>query len=161
MGVSARLKLTLLVMVVALCSVALKTYMFRIPSAPIATDLSGSDIATFLAREGYLVSREPNSGVTWIDGMKASCTVRVADVSPDGWFQAIVKEQTKGERLKFAFDGAFYDDQPTIRTKVSNYKARVLKYFSINSAPVLVRAVSTSDKCSGDVFSQNFALGLS
>jgi hypothetical protein len=159
--VSARFKLVLLVMVFALCSLALKVHVFRISSPPAAIDQNGSDIATFLAREGYLVSREANSAPTWIGGTKALCTVRVADISPDGWFEAIVKEQTRGELLKFAFEGAFYENQPTIRTKLSKYKARFLTYFSIESAPVLVRAVSTSDKCSADVFSPDFALGLS
>jgi len=159
--VSARLKLTLLFVAFALCSFALRAHTFRSTPEAIAANLEGPDIATVLASEGYLVSGQAHSAVAWIDATKASCTVRVADISPDGWFQAIVKEQTRGEILKFAFQGAFYDDQPTVRTKIAKYKARLLKYFSLPSSPVLVRAVSISGGCPGDVFSPNLALSLS
>lgn len=159
--VFARLEFAFAIAVFAACSVGAKALVLSEQDVPAAERPADADIENFLASEGYTLSLEPNPVIAWTIGQKGACKIRVGDVTPDGWFQAIVKEQTRGETLKFAFNGTFYDSQPTFETRMAKYKARVLKYLSIDAAPVLIRAVSTTTGCAEDVFSVQFARGLS
>lgn len=97
----------------------------------------------------------------WVHGTRGECHVAIADVSPQGWFRDIVAEQATGQRLRYAYDGQFYDDQPVFRTKIDDYRRRFLRYFGLAAPARPVRAVIVSPACPEETVRTSDAAALS
>jgi hypothetical protein len=105
-------------------------------------------VRTYLAAAGFDVTvADPNTAPIWITGTKGDCTIRIADVAPQGWFRSIVAEQAVGQELHYAFAGQFYADQPVLMTNYAEYRQRLLRYFGQAAPPPAVRAILVSPAC--------------
>lgn len=115
-----------------------------------------------LGERGLAVSLPPpNTAPAWITGNLGACLVRIADIAPQGWSRAIVQEQATGGSLSFAFAGRFYDDQPVMRTRLEDYRRRLLRYFGIRAGNTVVRAVTVSAGCPDGIIRAEDAIDLS
>jgi hypothetical protein len=129
------------------------------------TNRAGSDddrAVAYLEERGLtLNSADPHAASMWTVATRGACRVRFAIVAPQGWSQTIVAEQTVGEHLMYAFDGQFYAQQPTIRTRLENYRRRLVRYFGYPAPDLQIRAIAVSPACPDELFGSEAALQLS
>ncbi|MCO6049145.1 hypothetical protein NGM99_05000 [Mesorhizobium sp. RP14(2022)] len=142
-------------------SLSAKVHAFR--SAEKAPDTNGGpDIAAFLSERGFSVAHAaPNTAPEWVTGTMGSCKVRIADVSPQGWYRSIISEERAKQRVAYSFEGTLYEDQPVLRTRLADYRARLLNYLSMMATPALVRAILVNPDCSTQQFRLEDASSLS
>lgn len=115
---------------------------------PGAAADDGMTAVGFLKAQGLVVQPfDPTGAPAWIAGSRDDCTVRIAEVAPEGWSRAIVAQQTVGERLLYAFDGRFYDQQPVTRTWIENYRRRLARYLGFDVPALHVFAVAAAPAC--------------
>lgn len=130
---------------------------------PASSDADqGADIVSFLEERGLTVHPpDLRTAPVWIVGTRGECRVRVADVAPEGWSQAIVSEQTAGERLAYAFAGRFHAEQPVTSTRLENYRRRLIRYLGFRAPELRLRAVAASPDCPSDILRPQDASRLS
>ena len=116
----------------------------------------------YLAERGLTVnSTDHHVASIWTVATRGACRVRITTAPPEGWLQTIVAEQTVGEHLMYAFDGRFYSQQPVIRTKLENYRRRLVRYFGYRAPDLPIRAIAISSACPPELFGLEDALRLS
>jgi len=116
----------------------------------------------YLEERGLILnSVDRNDASIWRVATRGACRVRFATVPPEGWLQTIVADQTVGEHLMYAFDGRFYAQQPVIRTKLEEYRRRLVRYFGYPAPDLQIRAIAVSSACPAELFGSKAALRLS
>lgn len=132
-------------------------------SRPGTAEPASSDTATaFLQARGFTIDAiESTAGPAWVTAIRGECRVRVAEVSPQGWWRDAVAAQAKGDRLLYAFDGAFYADQPVPRTRLREYLRRLRYYLGFPASPLILRAVILSPECPDETIRPQDAAALS
>lgn len=129
---------------------------------PEAGSIDDGAVIALLADRGLAVAySDPKSAPVWIVGTRGACRVRVASIAPEGWARALIDQLAAGDRLAYAFDGRFYDEQPVMRTRLDNYRRRLLRYLGVAVAPLELRAVAVSPGCPADVIRAEDAARLS
>ena len=106
------------------------------------------ELVAFLEQRGF-ETMVPNRAAepVWVVGRREGCRVSIANVSPQGWHRTAVAEQAAGQRLRFAFDGELHRDQPVERTKVEDYRRRLVRYLGFSVPEPAVRAVVLGPHC--------------
>lgn len=123
---------------------------------------SGLAAVAFMKAHGLdMAPLDYNSAPVWITGTRDRCVVRIAEVAPEGWARAIVAEQTVGDRLVYAFNGRFYDEQPVMRTKIENYRRRLVRYAGFQTRSLELLAIAVSSACPSDILRPEDAVLLS
>src|SRR5689334_559149 len=118
-----RILLSLVAAFVLAVSLSAKVHAFRTAEEAPEAD-GGPDIAAFLSERGFSVVRAaPNTAPEWLTGTMGACRVRIADVSPQGWYRSIISEEAAKQRVAYSFEGTLYDDQPVFRTRLADYRA--------------------------------------
>lgn len=120
-----------------------------------------AEVAFLKAHDLNVDTPDYNSAPVWIVGARDGCTVRIAEVAPEGWARSIVAEQTIGDHLVYAFDGRFYDQQPVTRTKIENYRRRLVRYAGFQTPSLQLFAIAVSSTCSSDMLRPEDAFLLS
>lgn len=107
-----------------------------------------TDIVAFLEQRGFAASvLDRNADPVWVVGRRGDCLLRIADISPQGWHRAAAVELAAGKRLHFAFAGQLHADQPVARTKLEDYRRRLLRYLRVMAPAPLVRAIVVAPSC--------------
>ena len=119
---------------------------------PGAAADDGMAAVAFLKMRGLVVQPfDPIGAPAWVVGTRDECTVRIGEVAAEGWSRAIVAQQTVDERLFYAFDGRFYDQQPVTRTWIENYRRRLARYLGFDMPTLRVFAVAAAPACPADL----------
>jgi hypothetical protein len=123
---------------------------------------SGAAAVAFLKTHGLdMAPLDYSSAPVWVIGARGGCVVRIAEVAPEGWARSIVAEQTVGYRLVYAFNGHFYDEQPVMRTKIENYRRRLVRYAGFQTPSLQLLAIAVSSTCPSDILRPEDAVLLS
>ena len=113
-----------------------------------------SSIVHFLNRRGFAVTvGEPESAPSWISGVRGTCIVRIATVSPQGWHRAVVAQAAAGQLLAYAYAGQIYNEQPALRTTWDHYVRRLRGHFRMQARLSPVRAVIIAPGCTASSLS--------
>ncbi|MFA6154827.1 hypothetical protein [Mesorhizobium sp.] len=119
---------------------------------PGAAADDGMAAVAFLKTRGLVIQPfDPTGAPAWVVGTRDECTVRIGEVAPEGWSRAIVAQQTVGERLLYAFDGRFYNQQPVTRTWTENYRRRLARYLGFDMPTLRVFAIAAAPACPADL----------
>lgn len=137
--------------VLMLASLAAKSSILA-PLNVVEPEIQSDAIVRLLNERGFAVTfSEAGVYPAWTLGERGTCRIGIAEVSPQGWYRAVIGEQAGGQRLNYAFAGQFYDEQPVARTKIEDYRRRLLRYFRPATPPTRVRAVVIAPACPDDV----------
>lgn len=106
-------------------------------------------IVAALAAAGFGVDFRPGTAVPRVVVARSgSCRLRVMIATPGGWDRDLIRQLAKpGDRIAFLFRGAFYSDQPLIRTALDHYWARVRRSVGIGAMPHTILAMIASSGC--------------
>ncbi len=126
----------------------------------IASDEGAAAVALMKARGLAVQPFNPLGAPAWIVGTNGDCRLRVAEVAPEGWSRAIVAQQATGERLLYAFDGRFYDQQPVTNTWMENYRRRLARYVGFDVPALRLFAVTVAPACPSDIVRPEDAAAL-
>jgi hypothetical protein len=122
-------------------------------SEPVSVNIDDSDqdessIVSFLNRRGFAVTAGESARTPlWISGVRGTCVVRIATVSPQGWHRAVVAQTAAGQLLAYAYAGQIYDEQPILRTTWDYYVRRLRGHFRMQAQLSPVRAVIIAPEC--------------
>lgn len=123
---------------------------------------NGAGAVAFMKAHGLdMAPLDYSSAPVWVVGALDNCVVRIAEVAPEGWSRAIVAEQTASDRLVYAFNGRFYEEQPVMRTKIENYRRRMVRYAGFQTPSLELLAIAVSSACPSDILRPEDAVLLS
>jgi hypothetical protein len=125
-----------------------------------SSDEGAAAVALLKARGLAVQPFNPVGAPAWIVGTRDDCRVRIAEVAPEGWSRAIVAQQATGERLLYAFDGRFYDQQPVTSTWLENYRRRLARYAGFDVPALRLFAVTAAPACPADIVRPEDAVAL-
>ncbi|MCB8818942.1 hypothetical protein [Microvirga rosea] len=125
---------------------------FKLPhlsaKAGLQLDSNLTSIASLLERHGYRADLvAPPDDMAWVVGHLRDCTVRVSEVSPQGWHQSLITQIAEDNRLYYTFDGASYPGQPILRTRFYHYWGKLKRSFGLDVQKKPVLAVIATPTC--------------
>ncbi|MEI5680157.1 MULTISPECIES: hypothetical protein [unclassified Mesorhizobium] len=126
----------------------------------VASDEGAAAVALMNMRGLAVQPFNPVGAPAWIVGTLDDCRVRIAEVAPEGWSRAIVAQQATNERLLYAFDGRFYDQQPVTSTWIENYRRRLARYIGFEEPALRLFAVTVAPACPADIVRPEDAIAL-
>ena len=109
-------------------------------------------MTAFLTRQGYRVEVDDGSDMlNLVAGVSGACTLQVANISPEGWQQDIVRQLAGPEdRVTFVYRGRTYPAQPRWRSWSDETLRKIGVAFGLQPPTRMVLGVIASPACSKD-----------
>lgn len=120
---NARRWLKLACLLVIVCGVGLKLAISRQIDAEPPPPLK-AEVAIFLTQQGFTITSSTNNlDLALVEAARGpDCALTVAVMAPQGWHGGVVRSLLPpGEDLFFVFDGAIYNHQPVMRSRLQLY----------------------------------------
>jgi len=109
------------------------------------------DIVALLERNNFAVQlAPPNTDPQWVTGVRDTCRVQIANVSPQGWHRNIVKWASRDKTLVYSAGGELAAQQPLVGPMAHHYLNRLKRYAGLDAPAVRVRAVLMDQGCATD-----------